>query len=228
MLHCPVLHCALLWRAGDCQDDRPSGACLPADTAAPGTPQQPAQQQRCRQLRGPGVCCTRHQVGPCRQRAPGPGAQGRGQGYHGGCNEAVLRRECCSGQPETWCTCQLAAALLCTSWHSCANQCLHAINSTLSNYSASPSAATHNAAARRPHPTPPPCATCTLLPLTFLLTCCCAALQIAKSPLSANVAVEYTITPAGVQQASSMDGRAAVPVVPHSALDIPIANAPPG
>lgn len=63
-------------------------------------------------------------------------------------------------------------------------------------------------------------------------TCFCLtnqyALQIAKSPLSANVAVEYIVTAAGVQQAPSMDGQAAIAVVPHSALDISIANAPPG
>lgn len=53
--------------------------------------------------------------------------------------------------------------------------------------------------------------------------------QIAKSPLSANVAVEYVITSGGVQQAQGVDGRAAATLVtPHSALSRPIANAPPG
>lgn len=60
--------------------------------------------------------------------------------------------------------------------------------------------------------------------------CCsrCCYLQIAKSPLSANVAVEYIVTAGGVQQAPSMEGQAAVAVAPHSALNIPIVNAPPG
>jgi len=58
---------------------------------------------------------------------------------------------------------------------------------------------------------------------------CRTAPQIAKSPLSANVAVEYVITSGGVQQAQGVDGRAAATLVtPHSALSIPIANAPPG
>jgi hypothetical protein len=66
---------------------------------------------------------------------------------------------------------------------------------------------------------------CTLL-LLWLLGC--IALQIAKSPLSANSAVEYIVSAAGVQQAPSMTGQAAVAVLPHSALNIPVANAPPG
>jgi hypothetical protein len=61
----------------------------------------------------------------------------------------------------------------------------------------------------------------TVLLLRLLVS---VALQIAKSPLSANVAVEYVVTAAGVQQAPSMDGQAAMAVLPHSALDIPIAK----
>lgn len=56
----------------------------------------------------------------------------------------------------------------------------------------------------------------------------CFAPQISKSPLSANVAVEYVITSGGVQQAPSMEGQAAVAVAPHSALNVLIANPAPG
>lgn len=53
--------------------------------------------------------------------------------------------------------------------------------------------------------------------------------QIAKSPLSANTAVLYIVTAAGVQQAPDVDGQAAAePVAPCSAVNMPITNAPPG
>jgi hypothetical protein len=58
--------------------------------------------------------------------------------------------------------------------------------------------------------------------------CFAPILQIAKSPLSASVAVDYVITSGGVQQAPSMDGQAAMAVAPHSALNVPIANPAPG
>lgn len=64
--------------------------------------------------------------------------------------------------------------------------------------------------------------------MVFCAPPCIAVVQIAKSPLSANVAVEYTVTPGGVQQAPDTDGQAAILVPPHSALDLAIANAPPG